>query len=60
MEINEYVVDVWSNGKKFKTTVIATSIKEAEQIIEEHITFEYQIINVQKNELQSKIDKGRI
>ena len=45
---NKYIVELWSNGKRFITEVDAFSIEDAEKIIEKHITFEYQIINVQK------------
>jgi hypothetical protein len=45
---NKYIVELWSHGNRFITEVDAFSIEDAEKIIEKHITFEYQIINVQK------------
>jgi len=46
--MNKYVVELWSHGKLFTTEVKANSIEEAEDVIAKYITFEYQIVNVQK------------
>lgn len=46
--MNKYAVELWSHGKLFLTEVKANSIEEAEHVIEKNVTFEYQIVNVQK------------
>lgn len=46
--MNKYEVELWSHGKLFLTEVKANSIEEAENVIEKNVTFEYQIVNVQK------------
>lgn len=46
--MNKYAVELWSYGKLFTTEVKANSIEEAENVIEKNVTFEYQIVNVQK------------
>ena len=46
--MNKYEVELWSHGKLFTTEVKANSIEEAENVIEKNVTFEYQIVNVQK------------
>ena len=46
--MNTYLVELWSNGKLFRTEVTANSIEDAEDVISKSITFEYQIVNVLK------------
>ena len=46
--MNTYLVELWSQGKLFRTEVKANSIEDAEDIVAKHIAFEYQIVNVQK------------